>query len=237
MKSRTYYEILGVSRSASSEEIARAKNALAKVYHPDATLKHQIDTTAYMQEILEAYRELSNPEKRKKYDQKLNGGKPSRVFKTFTVKETESEEEVLSFVAYWNAACRLNEIVEESCQLVSSQAQHKNKFSAVLEKFGKKKQHNVEVQKKLCHLSLEAVRHVGTLKEAGIAMEHWQPEAMNWVLVRWCQKQSADYHSFFAKYDTFVSQNKNAAEKRKINNKSRQFHHNLKKLLTYALEA
>ena len=36
MKSRTYYEILGVSRDASIEEITIAKNALAKVYHPDA---------------------------------------------------------------------------------------------------------------------------------------------------------------------------------------------------------
>ena len=55
MKSRTYYEILGVSRDASIEEITIAKNALAKVYHPDANAHKDIDTTAFMQEILEAY--------------------------------------------------------------------------------------------------------------------------------------------------------------------------------------
>ena len=60
MKSRTYYEILGVSRDASIEEITIAKNALAKVYHPDANAHKNIDTTAFMQEILEAYRVLSN---------------------------------------------------------------------------------------------------------------------------------------------------------------------------------
>mgnify|MGYP000255485278 CR=1 FL=1 len=65
MKSRTYYEILGVSRDASIEEITIAKNALAKVYHPDANAHKDIDTTAFMQEILEAYQTLSDPEKEK----------------------------------------------------------------------------------------------------------------------------------------------------------------------------
>ena len=54
MGTRTYYEILGVSRDATLEEITSAKNALAKVYHPDANMQNDIDTTAYMQEILEA---------------------------------------------------------------------------------------------------------------------------------------------------------------------------------------
>ena len=38
MSSRTYYDILGVSRDATLEEITSAKNALAKVYHPDANM-------------------------------------------------------------------------------------------------------------------------------------------------------------------------------------------------------
>lgn len=68
MSSRTYYDILGVSRDATLEEITSAKNALAKVYHPDANMHKDIDTTAFMQEILEAYRVLSNPAKRKAYN-------------------------------------------------------------------------------------------------------------------------------------------------------------------------
>ncbi len=51
MSSRTYYDILGVSRDATLEEITSAKNALAKVYHPDANMHKDIDTTAFMQEI------------------------------------------------------------------------------------------------------------------------------------------------------------------------------------------
>ena len=71
MSSRTYYDILGVSRDATLEEITSAKNALAKVYHPDANMHKDIDTTAFMQEILEAYRVLSNPAKRKAYNLSL----------------------------------------------------------------------------------------------------------------------------------------------------------------------
>ena len=46
MKSHTYYDILGVSRDATLDEITTAKNALAKVYHPDANAHKNIDTTA-----------------------------------------------------------------------------------------------------------------------------------------------------------------------------------------------
>lgn len=56
---------LRCTRDATLEEITSAKNALAKVYHPDANMHKDIDTTAFMQEILEAYRDLSNPAKRK----------------------------------------------------------------------------------------------------------------------------------------------------------------------------
>ena len=62
---RTYYDVLGVSRDATLEEITTAKNALAKIYHPDANVHKDIDTTELMQEILEAYRTLSDPEKRR----------------------------------------------------------------------------------------------------------------------------------------------------------------------------
>lgn len=44
MNSRTYYDILGVSREATLQEITSAKNALAKVYHPDANMNQGIDT-------------------------------------------------------------------------------------------------------------------------------------------------------------------------------------------------
>ena len=54
MAKKNYYKILGVSRTASPEEISAAKNRLAKKYHPDANMKDGIDTTKKMQRILEA---------------------------------------------------------------------------------------------------------------------------------------------------------------------------------------
>ena len=45
MAKKNYYKMLGVSRTASPEEISAAKNRLAKKYHPDANMKDGIDTT------------------------------------------------------------------------------------------------------------------------------------------------------------------------------------------------
>ena len=138
MSGRTYYHVLGVSREATQEEITNAKNALAKIYHPDANMHNDIDTTKEMQEILEAYRVLSNPEKRKAYDRKLGGGK-GRVFRTFTVEETEETEESLSFVSCWNAALKLQETVKRSSWLLERESKRKNLSARILEKFGKRK--------------------------------------------------------------------------------------------------
>lgn len=94
MSSRTYYDILGVSRDATAEEITSAKNALAKVYHQDANMHKDIDTTAFMQEILKAYRVLSNPAKRKAYNLEILG--TDRVFKTFKLTPEDEKSPFLS---------------------------------------------------------------------------------------------------------------------------------------------
>ena len=96
---RTYYDILGVSKDATLEEITTAKNALAKIYHPDANVHKDIDTTALMQEILQAYRVLSDPEKRKEYNRDTFGETP-RVFRTFKVGPEDGEEEEAVFFCY-----------------------------------------------------------------------------------------------------------------------------------------
>src|SRR5579872_6090166 len=63
---RDYYEVLGVSRSASAEEIKRAFRNLARKYHPD--VNKQPDAEARFKEINEAYEILSDPSKRRAYD-------------------------------------------------------------------------------------------------------------------------------------------------------------------------
>ncbi len=61
-----YYEILGVPKNASAEEIKKAYRALALKYHPDRN--KDPEATERFKEINEAYAVLSNSEKRQKYD-------------------------------------------------------------------------------------------------------------------------------------------------------------------------
>ncbi len=65
--SKDYYEILGVSRDASIDEIKKAYKKLAKKYHPD--LNKSPDAAEKFKEINEAASVLTDPEKRRQYDQ------------------------------------------------------------------------------------------------------------------------------------------------------------------------
>jgi curved DNA-binding protein len=64
---RDYYQILGVSRTASADEIRKAFRKLAREYHPDVA-KNKATAESKFKEINEAYEVLGDPEKRKKYD-------------------------------------------------------------------------------------------------------------------------------------------------------------------------
>lgn len=64
---RDYYEILGVSRSATDDEIKKSFRRLAKQYHPDAN-SGDTATAEKFKEIGEAYQVLSDPDKRQMYD-------------------------------------------------------------------------------------------------------------------------------------------------------------------------
>ena len=64
---RDYYETLGVSKTASQDEIKSAFRKLARKFHPDTAEDKKVAEEKF-KEINEAYEVLSDPDKRKKYD-------------------------------------------------------------------------------------------------------------------------------------------------------------------------
>ncbi|MCL2863198.1 MAG: molecular chaperone DnaJ [Methanimicrococcus sp.] len=87
---KDYYEILGVTREASDEEIKKSYRKLAMQYHPDKN--DAPDAEEKFKEISEAYAVLSDPEKRASYDQFGHAGFDSRytqedIFRDFNIND------------------------------------------------------------------------------------------------------------------------------------------------------
>ncbi|MHC4543789.1 MAG: molecular chaperone DnaJ [Planctomycetota bacterium] len=68
MAKRDYYEVLGVSKNASADDIKRSYRRMAIKYHPDKNPDDK-EAEAKFKECAEAYEVLSDPEKRQRYDQ------------------------------------------------------------------------------------------------------------------------------------------------------------------------
>lgn len=82
MTKRDYYEILGVHRDATNEELKKAYRKLALQYHPDRNPDNK-DAEEKFKEAAEAYEVLSNSEKRNLYDQFGHEGLRSTGFSGF----------------------------------------------------------------------------------------------------------------------------------------------------------
>ena len=79
MQFRDYYEVLGVPRDATADDIKKAFRKLARKYHPDVS--REKDAEARMKDVNEAYAVLSDPEKRAAYDQLGKGYQPGQDFR------------------------------------------------------------------------------------------------------------------------------------------------------------
>ncbi|MEI4769495.1 molecular chaperone DnaJ [Psychrobacillus sp. FJAT-51614] len=80
MNKRDYYEVLGLTKGASQDEIKKAYRKLSKQYHPD--INKEADAEEKFKEISEAYEVLSDEQKRAQYDQFGHAG-PNQGFGGF----------------------------------------------------------------------------------------------------------------------------------------------------------
>lgn len=103
-----YYDVLGVAAEASSKDVKSAFRRLAKKHHPDTTASAGVRAAARASEaamrlILEAYRVLSDPEKRRIYDRTLRrkaaeeGGFDYRLFLKARPNDPESQAKLVVF--------------------------------------------------------------------------------------------------------------------------------------------
>lgn len=211
MEGKTYYQILGVSSTASLAEITAAKNRLAKEYHPDVNMRKGIDTTALMQEVLEAYQILSDETTRADYDRRIAGR--SAVMQTFDLhKAAENEaQEDPAFVTYWKASNDLYDIVTESDALF----RQKDETS------------------RIAQLALQALRHILTLREGQIPERYWHPDIMNWLLFAWYKNRNFTTAYLLTLYDEHMKNEIPVMDKLRLKNKSMRYQHSVKRLIKY----
>jgi curved DNA-binding protein CbpA len=107
MPTRDPYELLGVSREASGDDVRKAYRRLAREHHPDANADDP-EAEERFKDIHQAYEVLSNPEKRRKYDERLRV--TSRRSRSSAAAGRRSKGSTTSQVNIVNLLARLNSL-------------------------------------------------------------------------------------------------------------------------------
>lgn len=94
MSTRNFYEVLGVSETASAEEIRQAYRKLAIKFHPDKNANNP-DAEERFKELSQAYEVLSDEAKRRQYDARLKGGFGGDMSDLFGDFQSVSLEDIL----------------------------------------------------------------------------------------------------------------------------------------------
>lgn len=212
MPNTNYYDILGVTYNATSDEITVAKNKLAKKYHPDVNMQKGIDTTEKMQEILEAYAVLSDKEKRAEYDREIRG--TTSIMQTFDLSKSDENDDDIKdsgFVIYWKASNQLFDIISTATEL--SRQKHK--------------------EKELSKLSCLALKQILILKGGMIPEKYWHPDIMNWLLFQSYKNQNYTTEYLFTLHDLHFKNDISLKNRLKIQKMVSSYLHSIKKLMKY----
>ena len=94
MAAKDYYQVLGISRSASAEDIKLAYRRLARKYHPDVS--RVADAEEQFKAVNEAYETLGDSSKRRKYEQQQATAKPTPTESTVN-KSTQAKKVDVAF--------------------------------------------------------------------------------------------------------------------------------------------
>lgn len=214
MSNVNFYDILGVKYDATSDEIAAAKNKLAKKYHPDVNMRNGIDTTEKMQEILEAYAILSDKEKREEYDREIRG--TTSVMQTFDLSKSDEIDDTIidsGFVIYWKAANKLFNIISAANELAHQKPKQK--------------------EKELVLLSRLALKQIFILKGGMIPDNYWHPDIMNWLLFQSYKNPDCTTDYILTLHDLHIKNDVSLKKRLKIKKMISSYQHSIKKLMKY----
>ncbi len=136
---KNLYCVLGITNTATEEEIKKAYRRLSKKYHPDANPGNN-DREERFQEISEAYTILQNPRKKQEYDQILKAEEKNTAKKEKKRKATTEERSAQSSMNF-----NFSHMDEQFAQFFGFQPKNGKMDEKALNKSGKTKTNPIDM--------------------------------------------------------------------------------------------